>query len=158
MTNQHTLFKEIIALSDAKDWNIAKKEWILDHIYDAMEPQTCLCGHYPIMEICVIKNLKNNNHTLLGNCCIKILLGLGSNKLFNSLKRIRKDINKSISKDFIKLLSDNKIITDWETEFYINISKKRKLSSKQKEQKIRINDKIIQHYNKQTQKESNNKQ
>ena len=53
---QYKLFSEIINLSVAKKWEEAKKEWELDHIYSADEAQTCLCGHHPIIEICVIKN------------------------------------------------------------------------------------------------------
>ena len=28
-------------------------EWKLDHIYWEDEPDTCLCGHYPINELCI---------------------------------------------------------------------------------------------------------
>jgi len=115
--SEYRLFKEIIALSVAKNWEEAKKEWVLDHIYEAKEAQTCLCGHYPIIEICTIRNVKNNEHALVGNCCINKFLGLGSDKMFNSLKRIRKDITKSVSKTLIDFAHEKKILNDWEYKF-----------------------------------------
>jgi|SRR3989344_3203392 len=145
---EYKLFKEIIKLSVAKEWEEAKKEWALDHIYDSLEAQTCLCGHFPIIEICTIKNVKNNEHALVGNCCINKFLGLGTNKLFNSLKRIRDDIDKSVSKALIDLSFDKQIINEWEKDFYESILKKRKLSTKQREKKEGINKKLLIEYDK----------
>jgi hypothetical protein len=143
---EYKLFKEIAKLSVAKDWKEAKKEWILDHIYDAKEAQTCLCGHYPIIEICVIKNTKNNEHALVGNCCVNKFFGIGSNKMFAALKKIRVDSTKSVNKPILNLAYDRKYINDWEKDFYMNILRKRKLSIKQKEKKIAINKKILQKF------------
>ena len=151
MTKRYTLFKEIIKLSVAKNWEIAKKEWKLDHIYTALEAQTCLCGHHPIIEICVIKNLKNNEHTFLGNCCIKVLLGIGSNKMFNSLKKIREDIRNSINKPLITFLFEKGVLSEKETIFYLNVCRKRKFSVKQATWKIDINQKILTYFDKKTQ-------
>ena len=50
---EYKLSQEIIALSDAATWDDAKQEWDLDEIYKASRgnPETCLCGHYPILEV-----------------------------------------------------------------------------------------------------------
>ena len=61
--SEYKLSKGIIALSQASKWSQAKLEWQLDHIYKEEEPDTCLCGHYPINEICILKNKLNEATT-----------------------------------------------------------------------------------------------
>lgn len=139
----YKLFKEIIKLSVANKWEDVKKEWVLDHIYSAMQAQTCLCGHFPIIEICVIKNIKNNEQALVGNCCINKFLGIGSNKIFSALKKIRKDIHRSVNKDLISFAYDKKIVNSWEKKFYISIWRKRNLSDNQMKKKVQINKKLL---------------
>ena len=46
----YKLTEEILKRSQAKVWDIAKLEWKLNEIYEAEEPETCLCGHFPIIE------------------------------------------------------------------------------------------------------------
>jgi hypothetical protein len=64
----------IIALSSAKDWEAARKEWGLVDIYDSPDRDTCLCGKYPIIEICVIGNKITNQQTEFGNHCVTPVL------------------------------------------------------------------------------------
>ena len=54
--NFQQLKAAILALSRATDWEVAKKEWRLVEISEADEPETCLCGHFPIIELCTISN------------------------------------------------------------------------------------------------------
>ncbi|MEV9638335.1 hypothetical protein ABZO35_28195, partial [Burkholderia pseudomallei] len=54
--SEFKLTAEIIARSKAKTWDLAKTEWSLAEVYEAEEPETCLCGHFPIIEICTLKN------------------------------------------------------------------------------------------------------
>ena len=46
--NFKQLKTEILERSRAKDWDAAKAEWRLVDVYEADEPDTCLCGHHPI--------------------------------------------------------------------------------------------------------------
>lgn len=85
---EYLLFKEIIALSVANTWDQARLEWSLQEIYFSEEPQTCLCGHVPIIEICTIGNKLSDNCTEVGNCCVKMFLGLPSDLIFQGVKRI----------------------------------------------------------------------
>ena len=85
--SQYKLSAEIVAQSEAQAWDEAKLEWKLDHIYWEEEPDTCLCGHYPINELCILRNAKNGNTALVGNCCVKKFMGLPSDKIFQSLKK-----------------------------------------------------------------------
>jgi len=54
--SQYKLATEIIALSGAKQWDEAKPEWELIDIYQSKTPRTCLCGHSPIIEVCILHN------------------------------------------------------------------------------------------------------
>lgn len=52
--NFRQLKEAILLRSDAQDWEIAKKEWNLVQIYEADEPEICLRGHTPIIDIYVL--------------------------------------------------------------------------------------------------------
>jgi hypothetical protein len=147
----YKLFKEIISLSVATTWEEAKLEWVLDHIYSADEAQKCLCTHYPIIEICTMRNIKNNNHALVGNCCVNRFIGIESNKMFSSLKRIRQEMSKSISKVLLDFCFEKGILNNWERGFYLDNLKRRKLTSKQEIYKQKINKKILDEFDKKVQ-------
>ena len=98
----YKLTDEIIALSDSKIWNFAKLEWDFNFAYYSEDLQTCLCGHYPIKNICVIRNKNNSNQTEVGNCCINKFLGIeDGNKIFTSIKKLKEDNSKSMSAEVI---------------------------------------------------------
>src|SRR3954468_6700613 len=52
--NFKRLRAEILARSHSKSWETARLEWNLNYIFDVDEPEECLCGHFPIIEICVL--------------------------------------------------------------------------------------------------------
>ena len=99
--SEYRLTTEIIALSAAKTWPVAVKEWALDEVYEAEEAETCLCGHYPIIELCVLANRVNGHTATVGNCCVKKFIGLPSDKIFAAVKRVRKDGSKSLNEEAI---------------------------------------------------------
>jgi hypothetical protein len=86
--SEYQLTKEIVARSDAKVWDAAKLEWALEEVYESEEPDTCLCGHFPIIEICVLRNRVNKNTAIVGNCCVKKFIGLPSDRIFQAAKRV----------------------------------------------------------------------
>uniref|UniRef100_A0A7C4EKK5 Uncharacterized protein n=1 Tax=Fundidesulfovibrio putealis TaxID=270496 RepID=A0A7C4EKK5_9BACT len=141
--NFKVLQQNILALSHAAEWQIARKEWHLVGITESEEPETCLCGHYPIIELCTIKNIVTSNVADVGNRCVKRFLGLDSDKIFTALKRIRKDPTKSLNADSIVFFKGTRTITSWEYDFLTNTQGKRKLSSRQLETRININNKIL---------------
>ena len=139
---EYKLTQGIIELSESKNWDSAKLEWCLLEVYEAEVPETCLCGHFPIIEICVLSNKRNGNTTRVGNCCVKKFIGLPSDKIFQAIKRIRKDNEKSLNAEAIQYAHDRDWINDWERDFYLDIMRKRKLSAKQLRKKIQINEKL----------------
>lgn len=140
----YKLAEEIIALSESNYWDLAKREWEFVYAFMSDEFQTCLCGHYPIKEICVLKNSINNNETEVGNCCVNKFLGIeNANKIFISVKRIKEDITRSMSAEVLGYLFEKSAITQFEFDFYTDVIRKRNFSAKQLEIKKRINNKLI---------------
>jgi len=142
------LIQEIISLSVADAWELAKKEWELSQIYFSDEPETCLCGHFPIIELCEIRNKKNQKIAIVGNCCVNKFIGLPSEKIFQAVKRIRKDSEKSLNIEAIELAYSKDWINNWEYEFYINTFRKRLLTENQGLKRKQINEKILLKINK----------
>ncbi|MBE4160105.1 hypothetical protein HJ102_22715 [Vibrio parahaemolyticus] len=129
--SEYKLTEEIIKLSQSQLWDVAKSEWTLYEIYEADEPERCLCGHFPIIEICTLKNKLNSNYATVGNCCVKKFIGLPSDKIFQAIKRVRKDDEKSLNAEAISHAYDKGWINDWEKSFYLDVMRKRKLTPNQ---------------------------
>jgi hypothetical protein len=141
--SEYQLTEKIIALSVAKTWDKAKLEWGLLDVYWEKEPDTCLCGHYPINEICILRNNKNGEQAIVGNCCVKKFTGLPSDKIFQALKKIHRNIEKALNAETIEHAHQKRWINDWEYDFYFDTMRKRNLSKKQMDKRIQINKKIL---------------
>lgn len=140
----YKLTEEIISLSESKQWDLAKNEWRFEFAYYAEELQSCLCGHYPIRNICVIKNRTNLAVTEVGNCCINKFLGIDAgNKIFSSIKKLKEDIKSSISAEVIEYFYRKRGMSDFEYKFYKSIFRKRNMSERQWEIKEKINRKFL---------------
>lgn len=141
--NFRQLSREILARSSATDWETARKEWALTNIIEADTAETCLCGHFPIMEICEIHNRITGCRTEVGNVCVKRFLGFRSDLIFTGVKRIRKDIEKSLNADSVTFFREREILNDWEYGFLQNTLRKRSLTYKQMEMRKNINRKVL---------------
>jgi len=141
--SEYQLTFEIIKRSVNPTWEMAKREWKLVEIEEAEDYEKCLCGHYPIRELCTLKNKKNGKTVVVGNCCVKKFLGLPSNKIFQAVKRVRKDTGKSLNAETIRLAYEHGWINNWENGFYIDIMRKRVLTDKQRKRKLQINEKVL---------------
>src|ERR1041384_532931 len=140
---EYKLTTEIIRRSQADRWDAARLEWELLEVFEADEPDTCLCGHYPIIENCILRNRVNANQVLVGNCCVKKFIGLPSDKIFQAVKRIRKDIVKSLNEEAVQHAHERHLINQWDRDFYFDVMRKRNLSPKQATIKTRINEKVL---------------
>ena len=141
--NFQKLKEAILSRSVAKDWDQAKSEWELSQIYIADQPESCLCGHTPIIEICVLINRLNGNHATVGNRCVNRFLGLRSDLIFSGIKLITTDINKSLNTESTAFFYDKGVITKWEYDFQANTHAKRNLSIRQMETRRKINIKVL---------------
>ncbi|WP_037458265.1 hypothetical protein [Shewanella sp. HN-41] len=141
--SQYKLTEEILKRSQAQIWDIAKLEWSLYQIYEAEEPETCLCGHFPIIEICTLHNKLNGQFVTVGNCCVKKFIGLPSDLIFQAVKRVRKDNQKSLNAEAIKHAHEKGWINDWEYNFSIDTMRKRVLTGKQLQTRMKVNEKML---------------
>jgi hypothetical protein len=141
----YRLAEKIVALSVAGNWSMAKLEWDLAKVFfaDPDEPGTCLCGHRPIREHCVLVNRLNGNMAVVGNVCVTRFMGLASDRLFRSLRRIEQDRTRALSVPMVEHAYGQGWINDWERGFNLNTVQKRRLSGKQRLIRAQINGKVL---------------
>lgn len=140
---QKELTDAIIKNSLSPKWDTARLEWKLIDISRSKDDETCVCGHYPIREICTIQNRNNKNSLDVGNCCVKKFLGLNSEKLFASYRKVVKTPQSSFNPAVIEMVFRKKIINNWEYKFYLDTWRKRNLSDNQLFYRKKINNDII---------------
>lgn len=137
------MFEEILKLSIGDVWEDAVLEWGLTDVWESETPETCLCGHFPIIEICEIRNSKNGATAEVGNCCVKKFLGLPSDKIFTAVKRVRKDDEKALNDEAIEHCKRKRWINTWEYNFLLDTRRKRKLSANQMKKRQQINARVL---------------
>jgi len=136
-----------MARSVATDWHDARREWDLSSIFftGPDEPGTCLCGHFPIREHCVLANRVNGNLAVVGNVCVKRFLGIDSEELFAAFRRIIRNHEAALSERAIDYAYERGWIAEWERDFSLNTCRKHrgKLTARQLTKRVEINAKII---------------
>lgn len=147
MTKFEHLQQGILALSKSQQWEAAASEWKLQSVYFAPMAQSCLCTHSPIKEICVLTNSLTRATTEVGNCCVKKFLNLPSDSIFEAIKRIQKDSTTALNEEAIELFHRKEWLTEYEAGFCRNTRNKRKLSQKQADIRLRINNKVLARLN-----------
>ena len=141
--SSYRLFEAITNLSVAVVWEEAKKEWYLAHIEIADDNEVaentyvCACGHPHLKELCYIRNKKNGNEVLVGNCCVKKFMELESDKIFQAVKR------KRVNPALVEYAAAHNWISPWERSFLLGVARKRKFSQKQKAVYDRLSEKIF---------------
>ena len=119
----------LLKYSEAKRWEDAKLEWhLIDIRFEDIEnAETCACGHYPICEVCKIKNAINSTVLEVGNCCINQV-----SPEFDALRRIFPALREGrINPAIIDYAHKRKIVNDWECKFLANTWNKKHLTTKQ---------------------------
>lgn len=53
------------------DYDMMIQEWIVSYRVYTDEPQTCICGQYPINELCYIIHKETDQTLCIGNKCIE---------------------------------------------------------------------------------------
>lgn len=144
--SEFRLTKEIVARSNSDVWDFAKREWALAEVYEADQPETCLCGHTPIIEICVLRNRVNGGYAEVGNCCVKKFMGIPSHLIFDGIKRVRRDPTAALNAAAIEHATNRGWISGWEETFLHNTKRKRELSEKQATIRLRINLKVLRQF------------
>jgi hypothetical protein len=146
--SEFKLISEIIKISIGENWDSAKLEWKLVDVWETEEDETCLCGHHPIHELCIIENKYTQHNVTVGNCCVKKFMGIRSDKIFQAIKKIRRDIQKSVNAETIQYSFDKGYIDKWQKNFYLNTMRKRDLTEKQWTHRLNINKIILSEFEK----------
>ena len=110
--SEYKLINEIIEKSENNLWDKSKLEWKLIDVKRSNSPARCLCGHYPITNLCYLANKINSNTVIVGNCCVKKFMGIASDKIFQSIGKIDKDNEKSLNIESIEHAYKKKWIND----------------------------------------------
>lgn len=134
----------ILARSVSKVWNVARLEWTLNGVEDLGEAtETCPCGYHPIRYLCWLGNYKTKSIVFVGNVCVnRFIPELDSHRILEGLRRIQDDPTKAASEALLVWARRNHVITDWEYNFGLNTRLKRKLSPRQLETRVNLNERI----------------
>lgn len=144
--NFKQLKEAILSRSVSQEWETAKKEWKLKSIYEADEPDTCLCGHTPIVEICVLSNTLNGKTAEVGNRCVKRFLGLRSDLIFTGIKRVKDDLDKSLNTDATVFFYELGVLSLRDYQFQNDTHRKRDLSARQLKWRHDINRRVLAYF------------
>src|SRR5512135_3283958 len=141
--SEYQLTRKILARSFAQTWAGAKLEWELAEVSKAGPPEVCLCGHFPIIELCLIVNKVTKHEAIVGNCCARKFLGLPADKIAAALERVRKDPRRSLNAEAIPYAFKMGWLTEWERRYYLDIMGKRGLSPGQLSKRTEINVSLV---------------
>lgn len=146
--NFENLKTHILAMSEADHWNAALEEWKLEYVEvpeegEEREPEHCPCGHYPIIELCWLRNQQNGRSTFVGNVCVKKFMGIDAGTVADGLKRIAADTSKALNVAATKYAHERGWINNWERGFCLDTARKRKLSGRQLDKRIQINETVM---------------
>lgn len=148
MNNHDKLMNAVKSLSISQTWNELKEEWMYEDSF--LGQKDCPCGHKNITEICTIRNLKNNNTLEIGNCCVKKFMDMKEgDTVFNTLRKLRKDIRLPLNRSNLQQLKEAKLLSEWEESFYKDTIDKRRLTEKQLSAREKINRKFCKLIDKQ---------
>lgn len=140
--NFERLKTHILPLSNANDFDAARREWNLIGIEVSEEFDNCPCGQ-DIKEHCYIRNDLNGNTTYVGNVCINRFIGIDTGNLFAGLKRIAQNDTANANEDLIIHAYRFGYIYESEYKFLMDTRRKRKLTPKQVAWKQKINRRIL---------------
>ncbi|WP_332640580.1 hypothetical protein [Brevundimonas sp.] len=147
--NFQKLSDEIVSRSVSDDWLQAKLEWDLEYVYEYPPHKTCLCGHHPIENICVIRNDINRTRAEVGNVCVHKFLGMQSKRVFAALRRVRADISKSLNPRSIEMFMGLRVVSAQDADLYLEFWRKRKhVTPDQMKLRLRVNTAVLAYVDK----------
>lgn len=134
----------ILKRSRSQEWLEAKPEWELHAVYNDPSDRSCECGHQPINQICIIKNLENGSEAEVGNVCVHNFMQLASRRIFAVIKRVQAEVSKSLNPASFDLFVRRGAISQSEAEEYKTYWRKRtNLTDVERRQKLDINKRIL---------------
>lgn len=135
--NMSTLERRILESSNARNLGDARSEWVRIGTERKAKSTKLVCGHW-LKNIVVLENRKNGSIMRIGKACADIALPV-PHIVWESVKITLETPGGLLSSFQIKWLFEKRFMTGWEQDFYTNIQKPYKLSSRQNEIKEGIN-------------------
>ncbi|MEJ5174583.1 hypothetical protein [Erwinia sp. MYb416] len=132
----------ILSLSESDDFEVAKREWVLNSIEISEKEAYCPCGQ-KIKEHCFITNKLNNNATCVGSICMHKFLEIPTRTLFLGLRKIKKNTSSNANLSLIEYAKEKGFIYNNEYVFLVSTINKKNLSGRQLNWKVRINTRIL---------------
>ncbi len=141
--SQAQLRQTVLAHSRSREWEQALAEWHLESVRRSDEPETCVCGHHPIFEVCTIAN-GATGHTLdaVGSCCVVQFMGERSDLVLHGLERAAG--GGALNAAALDFARRRGWLTGWEFGFYSDTMRKRSLTPKQSAVRDRVNAKVAE--------------
>jgi hypothetical protein len=141
----YRLAQEIITLSVADTWDAARQEWKLAEVQfaDPDAPERCLCGHYPILELCILSNWQNGATAVVGNTCVTKFMGIPSGPIFTGLERIKNDPDAALNVAAVEYAYGKGWLNSWERKFTLDTARRKRMSPYQWDKRAEINAKVI---------------
>jgi hypothetical protein len=146
--NFANLKAHVLGMSVSDHWESAKLEWELDHVEvldvdEGAPPETCPCGHFPIVEMCWLRNNANGRFTFVGNVCVKRFFGLPVDAVADGFRRIIDDNEKALNAAATEFCFSQGWINKWERGFCLDTCRKRKLTGSQLNKRVQINGQVL---------------
>ena len=96
----------------------------------------------PISKVCEIINNETGSFEIVGSCCLKKFLSSKSETIVKSFSKLDKGGSVALPKQIIDISREYKVITLWDKNFYLKMSRKRNLNAMEITKKREIEDKI----------------
>lgn len=150
--NFDNLKAHILSLSQAKVWEMAVCEWYLESVEhlnghdESGAPtgaETCPCSHYPIIELCWLRNNVTGSRTFVGNVCVRQFIMDSAGLIADGIKRIRDDTGAALNLDATLWARERGWLTEWELKFCLSNRLKRRLSGRQQVKREEINRQVL---------------
>lgn len=121
MYNEKNLKNRIIASSTATTWEEAKTEWYLSEIVNQPlhKPAYCLCGH-KIFVVNSMHNVKNNNITHVGSCCVKKFMGWRPNLIVRCINAVKKEKLHALNQATIDFVKERGWLSDEDIQYLMD--------------------------------------
>lgn len=144
--NGRILTERLLEISTSPLWSEARREWEVECVYlldRHDEPRRCLCSHYPIRELCVLKNRNTGHRTTVGNKCVQQFVGVDTADIVSGLRRVRDHPSSPLPPAAAEYAHGRGWLSDWELKFCLDTARKRKLSDKQRAKREEINRTVV---------------
>ena len=143
MAKHFKLIESVMHNSVSQDWDSAIDEWMIVGYEFVNGDGVCECGKEQISQLNYVRNRYTGHELIVGSECINKFFYADISGIHPSIRRVSKDINKSLYVRLVQTACQNGIISEADRRFYLDIINKRKLSAKQQSWKQSINSKIL---------------